>query len=111
MYLVLLFAVLGHAAAIVAIALVAARVSRLGRRIAGGIALGLGVATVAVGYVGWQHGLHMTDEALAGVDPQMHEALRAQGEKEAGHNLTFGLYACALPILVGGGVLALSRET
>jgi hypothetical protein len=110
MYLVLALGVLGHAAAIVAVALVLAQPMRARKRIGGAVALTLGVATLAVGYFGWRHGLEMTEAAMAGVSPDMLERLRAQGEEEARHNLTFGLYTCVLPLLAGAALLALSAR-
>jgi hypothetical protein len=107
MFWVFWLALLAHAAVLVAVVLARVRTPRGARRIAGGVALALGVATLVVGVFGWRYGVTMVDRALEGVDPAMHAELRAQGEKEAGRNLTFGLYACALPIVAGGALLGL----
>jgi hypothetical protein len=106
MYLILMFALAAHVVAIVALVFALPRPSRERLRLFGGASLGLAVVVLALGWFGQYRGLQMVERALAGVDPQIHAALRAQGEKEAGRNLTFGLYACALPALVGAALLA-----
>jgi hypothetical protein len=110
MYLVLGLAVLGHVTAIVAVAMVLSQPTRARKRIGGAVALALAVATLAAGYFGWRHGLELTDEAVVGASPDMRAALHAQGEEEARHNLTFGLYACVLPLLAGAALLGLSTR-
>ncbi len=71
-----------------------------GRRIVGGLAAfgivaGLGVA--GIGLIGTVVGTSSVDAALEGVPPDVREAIREQGMKEAWVSATFGL-GVGLPI-------------
>jgi hypothetical protein len=110
MYLVLLFAI-GAFGVAIAGAAAGGFAERARGRMFGGLALLLAAATLGIGYYGYRHGLAMTQAAVRFADPSMAERLLAQGEKESAHNLTFGLYACVLPALLGAIMLARSAAS
>jgi hypothetical protein len=104
MYLVLLFALVAHGAAIAG--LVAGGLSRAERgKLFGGLALGLALVALGIGWLGYRHGLSQGRAAVEFAAPDMRARLLEQCELEAGRNLTFGLYALVFPGLVGGILL------
>ncbi|HZS41937.1 MAG TPA: hypothetical protein VFF06_34140 [Polyangia bacterium] len=104
MYLVLLFALAAHGAALAGAA--AGGFSRAERgKLFGAMALGLGLIALAIGWLGYRHGMSMGRAAVASVSPDLREQLLAQCELEAGRNLTFGLYALVIPGVLGAIML------
>jgi hypothetical protein len=99
MYVILLLALLGHVAAVVA--LILGRKGKNLARVTGLLALGLGLATAGMGWFGNHLGRNMTEAAVAMVDPRDKMAIMNQGYAEAAQNLKFGLGAAIIPSLVG----------
>jgi hypothetical protein len=96
MYLVLLLGVAGLVFGVVHLA-----AGRTWSLIVGALLVAL---CAGAGLLGTQMGMHLVNQALAGVAPEHRTALRAQGEYEAGLNWKFGALAAgvaALPLVAG----------
>jgi len=107
MFPILLLGIVGLAGTVAGLA-VGLSSRRRGTPLAFGIAL-LAVALLCVGIGGVSYlvAQQRIDAALAGVDPDMRDRLRAVGESEARVSLTFGGGAAALPALGGLVLVAL----
>lgn len=76
--------------------------------------IGIGIAAMLValmalgtGVVGTMLGRRATEDAIANVDPEFGERIRAQGYEEADNNLVLGGLASVTPLLAG--MLAIVR--
>jgi hypothetical protein len=81
------------------------RSQRVGRacRIVAYVALGLSLLTIAVGWVGQQYGISITQAAVAHVEPSMKEEILRIGREESAIPLKRSLFM-ALPMLVMTGI-------
>lgn len=67
----------------------------------GAAALALGLVSMGVGVFGYLYGMSVAEDAVAFADPEMRDALLAQGRSEAINNVWFGACTCGIPALAG----------
>jgi hypothetical protein len=92
---------------------VAAGATALASRSKGTAFAGLALATIVMllGVAGMMSGRTMTDDAVAHVSPDMAEAIRAQGHKEANRPLQLAGPLALLGLVLSGAAFAMAERS